>query len=82
MEGYNLENLQSDLRIELVNGLTEENVESVKDLMSRYKSDPQDWKDMEKWSDIKQVISLYKGGRILCISVYVQETGKCNPGCI
>lgn len=53
MEGYTLENLQSDLRIELVNGLTGENVESVKDLMSRYKSDPQDWKDMEKWSDIK-----------------------------
>lgn len=82
MEGYNLENLQSDLRIELVNGLTGENVESVKDLMSRYKSDPQDWKDMEKWSDIKQVISLYKGGRILCFSVYVQETGKCNAECI
>lgn len=53
MEGYTLENLQSDLRVELVNGLTEENVESVKDLMSRYKSSPQDWKDKEKWSDIK-----------------------------
>lgn len=59
MEEYNLENLESDLRIELVNGLTGENVESVKDLMSRYKSDPRDWKDKEKWSDIKYVIPLY-----------------------
>lgn len=53
MEGYNLENLKSDLRIEYVNGLTGENVESVKELMSRYKSDPKDWKNKEKWSDIK-----------------------------
>lgn len=82
MEGYNLENLQLDLRIEFVNGLIGENVELVKDLMFCYKSDFQDWKDMEKWSDIKQVIFLYKGGCILCISVYVQEIGKCNVGCI
>lgn len=53
MEGYNLENLQLDLRIEFVNGLIGENVELVKELRFCYKSDFQDWKDKEKWSDIK-----------------------------
>lgn len=53
MEGYGLKELQSDLRTVLRNGLTEDNVQSVKDALSRYKSDPQDWKDKEKWSDVK-----------------------------
>lgn len=53
MSRYDLNSLQSDLRKELGNGLTEENVKLVKGLMSRYKSDPRDWKDKEKWSDVK-----------------------------
>lgn len=53
MSRYDLNTLQSDLRRELGNGLTEESVELVKGLMSRYKSDPRDWKDKEKWSDVK-----------------------------
>lgn len=53
MERYGLKELQSDLRTVLGNGLTEDNVQSVKDVMSRYKSDPQDWKEKEKWSDVK-----------------------------
>lgn len=53
MSRYDLNSLQSDLRKVLGNGLTEENVKLVKDLMSRYESDPRDWKDKEKWSDVK-----------------------------
>lgn len=53
MNRYDMEALQSDLRTVLGKGLTEESVQSVKDLLTRYKSDPRDWKDKEKWSDVK-----------------------------
>ena len=53
MERYDLTQLQEDLRRELGNGLTDEAVESVKRLLSKYKSNPKDWQDKEKWSDIK-----------------------------
>lgn len=52
-ERYDLTQLQEDLRRELGNGLTDEAVESVKRLLSKYKSNPKDWQDKEKWSDIK-----------------------------
>lgn len=53
MNRYDMEALQSDLRTVLGKGLTEESVQSVKDLLTRYKNDPRDWKDKEKWSDVK-----------------------------
>lgn len=53
MERYDLKKLQEDLKLELGNGLTNQAVELVKGLMSKYKSNPQDWQDKEKWSDIK-----------------------------
>lgn len=53
MERYDLTQLQEDLRRELGNGLTDEAVEAVKRLMSKYKSNPKDWQDKEKWSDVK-----------------------------
>ena len=52
-ERYDLTQLQEDLRRELGNGLTDEAVEAVKRLMSKYKSNPKDWQDKEKWSDVK-----------------------------
>ena len=53
MERYDLTQLQEDLRRELGNGLTDEAVEAVKRLVSKYKSNPKDWQDKEKWSDAK-----------------------------
>ena len=53
MERYDLTQLQEDIRRELGNGLTDEAVEAVKRLMSKYKSNPKDWQDKEKWSDVK-----------------------------
>ena len=52
-ERYDLTQLQEDLRRELGNGLTDEAVEAVKRLMSKYKSNPKDWQDKEKWIDVK-----------------------------
>ena len=53
MERYNLTKLQEELRRELGNGLLDQAVELGKGLLSEYKSNPQDWQDKEKWSDIK-----------------------------
>lgn len=53
MESYDLKALQSDLRTVLGNGLRAEAVESVKELLSKYKSRPEDWKDKAKWSNVK-----------------------------
>ena len=53
MERYDLTQLQEDLRRELGNGLTDEAVEAVKRIMSKYKNNPKDWQDKEKWSDVK-----------------------------
>lgn len=75
MSRYDLNSLQSDLRKVLGNGLTEESVKLVKGLMSRYKSDPRDWKDKEKWSDVKYTRTLLDKGNghynlmILCWNV-------------
>ena len=52
-ERYDLTQLQEDLRRELGNGLTDEAVEAVKRIMSKYKNNPKDWQDKEKWSDVK-----------------------------
>lgn len=52
-ERYDLTQLQEDLRRELGNGLTDEAVEAVKRLLFKYKSNPEDWQDKEKWSDFK-----------------------------
>ena len=53
MERYDLKSLQSELRTVLGAGLREEAVEMVKGLLAKYKSHSGDWKDKEKWSDVK-----------------------------
>ena len=53
MERYDLTQLQEDLRRELGNGVTDEAVEAVKRLMSKYKSNSKDWQDKEKQSEVK-----------------------------
>ena len=45
--------LQDNLRSALGNGTTDQAKELVMGLLSEYKSNPQDWQDKEKWSNIK-----------------------------
>lgn len=54
MARYDLEALKAELKKKLDKSLTEENnelVKDVKDLMTKYVSDPEDWRKEEKWSN-------------------------------
>lgn len=54
MESCEFKKLKENLRSALRNGLTDQDTEElVMKLLSEYKSNPQDWQDKEKWSDIK-----------------------------
>nr|XP_022308663.1 cysteine dioxygenase type 1-like isoform X1 [Crassostrea virginica]XP_022308664.1 cysteine dioxygenase type 1-like isoform X2 [Crassostrea virginica] len=80
MERYDLTQLQEDLRRELGNGLTDEAVEAVKRLLSKYKSNPKDWQDKEKWSDVKYTRTLLdRGNGHYNLMTLCWNTGQESP---
>ncbi|XP_048750930.1 cysteine dioxygenase type 1-like [Ostrea edulis] len=75
-----LKALQSALRTVLGNGLKEEAVEMVKELLSQYESRPEDWKDKVKWSDVKYTRTLLdKGNGFYNLMILSWNTGQESP---
>lgn len=65
MARYDLEALKAELKKKLDKSLTEENnelVKDVKDLMTKYVSDPEDLRKEEKWSNETYTRTLLDSG--------------------